>query len=147
MTNVDGGTPPPAAADHAPELPAHLAEFRGQSVDDVVRDLKRSPFFMTSADDARAADGEDNPELDAIRALRDEGTRWENAETLREQGNESARARRWRDGRERYGQGLVALRAERRPGDPNGAAEDARERGLRETLLVNRALCQLELRT
>ena len=124
------------------ELPPHLSE-RHQTVDELARDLKKSPFFMTSLDDAG---DEDNPELDAIRALIYEGTRAETAENLREQGNESARSKQWKDGKEQYTKGLAALRAERKAEDPEGEDEDGKEKRIKEALLANRALCHLELR-
>ena len=133
------------APEMAPDLPPPMAEVRGQSVDDLVKDLKKSPFFMTSLDDAPA--DEENPDLDAIKALMEEGTRLENAENFREQGNEDARARKWKDGKELYTKGLLALRAERREGEPTGEDEDRKELVVKEILLVNRALCHLELRT
>ena len=141
----EAGSGSSRAPELTPELPPHLADLKGQSVDDVVRDLKKSPFFMTSLDDAPA--DEDNPELDAIKALMYEGTRLENAENFREQGNEFARAKKWKDGKELYTKGLVALKAERREGDPTGEDEIGKEDAVKELLLVNRALCHLELRT
>ena len=135
-------SPPP---EQVPELPPQMAEVRNQSVDDLVKDLKKSPFFMTSWDDV--ADDENNPELDAIKALMEEETRFSRAENFREQGNEFARAKKWKDGKELYAKGLLALRAKRKAGDPAGEAEDRKETIVKEILLVNRALCHLELRT
>ena len=123
-----------------PALPPHLTT-PAQTVDEVAADLKKSPFFMTSLDDAT----EDNEHLDAIRALMYEGTRAEVAEGFREQGNELAKMKKWGDSKELYTKGLVALRVERKEGDPMGEEEDGRERAVREACLVNRALCNLEL--
>ena len=132
------------APEMAPDLPPPMAEVRGQSVDTLVKDLKKTPFFMTSLDDAPT--DEENPELDAFKALAEEETRLGKAETFREQGNEHARAKLWKDGKELYTQGLLALRAERRDGEPSGEEEDQKEAAVKEILLVNRALCHLELR-
>ena len=125
-----------------PALPPYLSEMKSQTVDEVAADLKRSPFFMTSLEDA---DDTDNPELDAIRALMYEGTRAEIAEGFREQGNEMAKAKKWSDGKEQYSKGILALRVERKEGDPVGEEEDKRETTVLEACYVNRALCNLEL--
>lgn len=129
--------------DIMPDLPPQMAETRQQTVDEVVRDLKRTPFFMTSLDDA---DDEPNPELDAIKALLYEGSRGEIAENFREQGNEFARDKQWKDGKELYTKGLAALKAAPKDEDPTGPDEDLKEARTKELLLVNRALCHLELR-
>lgn len=126
---------------HSIELPPYLADSKPQTVDEVVADLKKTPFFMTSLDDAG---DEDNPELDAIRALLYEGTRAEVAENFREQGNEFAKEKKWKDGKEVYTKGLVALRQKVNEGEKE---EPERERKVKEALLANRALCHLELRT
>ena len=131
------------AAIPVPALPPHLSEMKNQTVDEVAADLKRSPFFMTSLEDA---DDKDNPELDAIRALMYEGTRAEIAEGFREQGNEMAKAKKWSDGKEQYSKGILALRVDRKEGDPTGEEEDKREKMVLEACYVNRALCNLELR-
>jgi len=123
-----------------PALPPHISAPT-QTVDEVAADLKKSPFFMTSLDDAT----EDNEQLDAIRALMYEGTRTEIAEGFREQGNELAKMKKWGDSKELYSKGLLALRVERKEGDPTGGEEDKRERKVKEACLVNRALCNLEL--
>lgn len=126
-----------------PSLPPQMAEQK-QSVDHLVKDLKRSPFFMTSLDDAG---DEENPELDAIRALIYEGTRAEIASNFREQGNEDARLKRWKEAKEFYTKGLAALKGERKDEDPSGEDENRKEAAIKELLLVNRALCHLEIRT
>ena len=129
----------------APDLPPDMAALKDQSVDEIARDLKRAPIFMTSLDDAPA--DEPNDDLEAIKALMYDGTRLENAENFREQGNEFARARKWADGKEHYTKGLAALRVERKDGDVGEAEENGKETALKAVLLVNRALCHLELRT
>ncbi|MCJ1398240.1 hypothetical protein MMC11_001437 [Xylographa trunciseda] len=126
-----------------PPLPPHLASTRKMSIDEVAADLKKSPFFMTSLDDAA---NEENIEVEAIRALMYEGTRAEVAEGFREQGNEMAKAKKWADGKEFYTKGVVALRVERKEEDPKGEEEDKRELRVKEACLVNRALCHLELK-
>ena len=129
-------------AEPVPALPPYLSE-RHQTVDELAADLKKSPFFMTSLDDAG---DEDNPELDAIRALIYEGSRAEIAGNFKEQGNEMARSKQWKDGKEQYTKGLAALKVERKAEDPDGEEEDRKEKTIKEALLANRALCHLELR-
>ena len=124
----------------APKVSGPVPE-QHQTVDELVKDLKRSPFFMTSLDDV--ADDEENVALDAIRALQYEGTRAEVAENFKEQGNELVREKKWKDAKEMYGKGLLALRD---PKQEKGEGEDGREMKVKELLLVNRALCHLELR-
>ena len=99
----------------------------------------------------RRLDGE-NIELEAIRALQYEGTRAENAQSFREQGNELVKAKRWKDGKEFYTKGIAVL--SRNPQDlqetgetpsADEEAERGKEKELEEVCYVNRALCNLEL--
>lgn len=106
-------------------------------------------------------DGE-NVELDAIRALQYEGSRAEVALGFKENGNEMVKLKRWKDGKEFYTQALGALRGivqERRldlsagvstieaPSTADKAAEILHEKQIEEACYINRALCNLELRT
>lgn len=143
MEHVPDSNPRPARA-MEPTLPPHIAETKDKSVDEIVKDLKRSPFFMTSQDDVEGE--EENPELEAFRALMDEGTRLEQAESARERGNDLVRAKKWKDGKEFYTKGLMALRKASKE-DPTDEDEEKKEEAAKEVLLVNRALCHLELRT
>ena len=94
-----------------------------------------------------------------MRALQYEGTRAEIAQNFREQGNEMARAKRWKDGKEYYTKGLAALK---QPQSISPPAEDGeypttqvlkpeteakKEKEIEEACYINRALCNLELRT
>ena len=125
-----------------PAVPPQMSDEK-QSVDDLVKDLKKSPFFMTSLEDA----GDDeNLELEAIRALIYEGSRAEVASNFREQGNEEARLKQWKEAKEIYSKGLAALKAPRKEEDATGKEEDKKEATVKELLLVNRALCHLEIR-
>jgi hypothetical protein len=124
-----------------PALPPTMTEPK-QSVDELVAEMKKSPFFMTSLEDVG---DEENPALDAIKALIYEGSRGEIASNFKEQGNEDARTKNWKDAKEQYTKGLTALKAPRKEEDPTGEDEDKKESNLRELLLVNRALCHLEL--
>ena len=95
-----------------------------------------------------------------MRALQYEGTRAEIAQGFRERGNEMARENRWKDGKEFYTKGLVALKQiQQDPPAVNGEKGDAeakeevdleaeakKEREVEEACYINRALCNLELR-
>ena len=99
---------------------------------------------------------DENIELEAMRALQYEGTRAEIAQNFREQGNEMARSKRWRDGKEYYTKGLAALKQpQSKPPtvtdnqaptilDPD--SETKKEEEIEEACYINRALCNLELR-
>ena len=94
-----------------------------------------------------------------MRALQYEGTRAEIAQNFREQGNEMARAKRWKDGKEYYTKGLAALKQPqsiRPPSQDTGfqptqdlesEVEAKKEKEIEEACYINRALCNLELRT
>lgn len=133
------------------------SELADQTVEEVYRSLNRLPIFMTELDETDGAGGE-NIALEAIRALVHEGTAIEVAQNFKEQGNSFARARAWKDARDCYNQALTALKAPCNPGegmrpdelDTDSAAakdESAQEREIEEKCFVNRALCNLELRT
>ena len=94
-----------------------------------------------------------------MRALQYEGTRAEIAQNFREQGNEMARAKRWKDGKEYYTKGLAALKQPQsappptEDGEPpstqslDSETEAKKEKEIEEACFINRALCNLELRT
>lgn len=93
----------------------------------------------------RCLDGE-NPELEAIRALQYEGSRFEIAGGFRETGNELAREKKWTDAREFYTKAITTILGEdkwEKPEDPAEAAK--KEKEILEASYVNRALCQLEM--
>ena len=92
-----------------------------------------------------------NSELEAIRALQYEGTPTEIAQNFREQGNEMARVKRWRDAKEYYTKALDALRdtgkKARDDASPNeGGKDEKRIKEIEEACYSNRALCNLSLR-
>lgn len=95
-----------AAAVAGPEATPARDWSRGKTVDEVYRELNKSPFFMTEL--------EENEETEALRALAYEGTPLEVATDFKESGNECFRAKRWADAREYYGKGILVLRAEER---------------------------------
>ena len=91
-----------------------------------------------------------------MRALQYEGTAADIAQGFREQGNEMAKAKRWKDGREYYSKGIAALtHKERLPGSEDSGyrnqtesdveAEIREGREVEEACYTNRALCNLGL--
>jgi hypothetical protein len=139
-----------------PALPPAMEGLRGHTVDEVYKMINRTPLFMTTLDETDGEGGE-NVELEAIKALMHEGTTAEVAGNFRDQGNEQARAKRWRDAKAFYDQALTALKNPNRKFEAEeGAtnldvveidekAEEKKERQLEEACYVNRALCNLEL--
>ncbi|RYP18736.1 hypothetical protein DL765_003758 [Monosporascus sp. GIB2] len=145
--------PSTTTAQMLPELSPGRAMESNKTVDEVVADLKKSPFFMTEL--------EENDETEAFKALAYEGTPSEVASDFKERGNECFKARRWADAKEFYTKGVLVLAAEerkRRNGEPTTPEEDEhgkpqdeaetarRQRAILEALYVNRAACHLELR-
>ncbi|KAK8162164.1 hypothetical protein IWX90DRAFT_466361 [Phyllosticta citrichinensis] len=138
-----------------------MAQVQAQSADEIFAELNRTPLFMTSLDETDGAGG-GNDALEALKALAYEGTKAECAGNFREQGNECARAKHWRDARDFYNQAVAVLRGPDRPvqneeeGDPDmDLAEDQqldpeeeakKEKAIEEACLVNRALCNLEMK-
>lgn len=138
----------------APQLPPQT------SADELLADLNKIPLFMTELEDGPDA----NPDLEALKALAYEGTRADVAENFKTQGNDCVKAKRWADAREFYGKALAVLTghvegvkgALELGGGPVVGDEDdrpvidveeeaRREKVLEEQILVNRALCNLEL--
>lgn len=141
-----------------PALPPAMEGLRGHTVDEVYKMINRTPLFMTTLDETDGEGGE-NVELEAIKALMHEGTTAEIAGNFRDQGNEQAKAKRWKDAKSFYDQALTALKnpktkfeAEEGETDLDAVemdeeAEAQKERQLEEACYVNRALCNLELST
>ncbi|KAI1426811.1 TPR-like protein [Xylaria sp. FL1777] len=172
----DGSTSALLSAAMLPELSPGRAMTQKKTVDEVVAELKKSPFFMTEL--------EENDETEAFKALAYEGTPLENSSEFKEQGNECFKARRWADAKEFYTKGILILAAEERKrkqaaADPSSqessevkskenyeepekdeedeeekekkkkaTSEDEirQERATLESLYVNRAACHIELK-
>ena len=91
-----------------------------------------------------------------MRALQYEGTRAEIAQGFRERGNEMAKEKRWKDGKEFYTKALAALKQPQQmppESDTVGGKEELdpeveakKEKEAEEACYINRALCNLELR-
>lgn len=156
-TNASQDAAPAGAALPEPPPPTN--------VDRLLSEMSQMPIFMTSLPDTSSDPSTSNPGLDALRSIAYEGTRAEIATNFKTQGNDCVREKRWADAREFYTKGLAVLRkeVEGQKGDmesqllaqdPEAGArvvdleeEERTERALEETLCVNRALCNLELRT
>ncbi|KAI0425100.1 TPR-like protein [Xylaria sp. FL1042] len=102
----DDSTSAPLSAAMFPELSPGRAMTEKKTVDEVVAELKSTPFFMTEL--------EENDETEAFKALAYEGTPLENSSEFKEQGNECFKARRWADAKEFYTKGILILAAEER---------------------------------
>jgi hypothetical protein len=142
-------------------LPPAMADVQSKTSDELFTEFNQIPLFMTHLPQPDITDSDSstsNIALEGLRALAYEGTRAEVAANFREQGNECARAKQWKDGQEFYSKALAALRGpqEKNHADLKGdggrvvvqldEAEEARkERELEEVCFVNRALCNLEL--
>ncbi|CAJ2502140.1 Uu.00g049930.m01.CDS01 [Anthostomella pinea] len=157
-TTQNAPTTATAPAAVFPELsPGRAMMAEKKTVDEVVADLKKTPFFMTEL--------EENDETEAFKALAYEGTPLENAVEFKERGNECFVAKRWADAKEFYTKGVLILAAEERArkqdrelasaakkADPatklskEEAEEVDKQRAVLESLYVNRAACHLELR-
>jgi hypothetical protein len=87
--------------------------------------------------------------IEALKALQYEGTRSEVVQGFKDQGNEAVKAKKWTDAKEFYTKGIAILNAKEGKWDkpkPEEVEEEERKLlNLRETVHVNRALCQLEL--
>ena len=110
-----------------PALPPGLAELNSVSRSEFLKQMERHPLFMHSLDQS---DANENPELEALKALAYEGTPLEIAQNFKVQGNEAFHEHRYRDALEFYTKGLAA-----KSEDPE----------LDRTLLLNRAAVNLEL--
>ncbi|KAI1209883.1 TPR-like protein [Annulohypoxylon truncatum] len=137
--------PSPASAAMLPELSPGRAMTEKKTVDEVVAELKKTPFFMTEL--------EENDDTEALKALAYEGTPLEVGSEFKDRGNECFRAKRWADAKEFYTKGILVLAAEERKRvkgerpDPTITEDEVEaQRSALVALYVNRAACHLELR-
>ncbi|GAM86611.1 hypothetical protein ANO11243_046250 [Dothideomycetidae sp. 11243] len=141
-------------------MPPDMAEFKQYTADEVIKEMNKVPLFMTNLDDAGGPEGE-NIQLEALKALAYEGTRAEIAGNFKEQGNEAAREKRWKDAREYYDRAIQSLKmtdeqlqqAKGGEGpsdfevvDLDEEEEKVKEAQILEASHVNRALCNLEMK-
>lgn len=113
-----------------PVLPPQLSDFKNKTTDEVLEELNRMPFFMTSLDNTDGAGGS-NVELEALKALAYDGEPHEIAENFRNQGNDLYKVKRFKDARALYEKGIDVK------------CEDDK---INELLLSNKAACELELK-
>ncbi|KAL7628947.1 HSP70/90 co-chaperone [Parahypoxylon ruwenzoriense] len=142
---TQNGAAATASAALFPELSPGRAMTNRKTVDEVVADLKKTPFFMTEL--------EENDDTEALKALAYEGTPLEVGSDFKERGNECFREKRWVDAKEFYTKGVLVLAAEERrrvrgEKESTETTEDEvkEQKGVLESLYVNRAACHLELR-
>ncbi|KAL9096502.1 MAG: hypothetical protein Q9165_001499 [Trypethelium subeluteriae] len=134
-----------------------MADAKQHTADDVLKMMNKVPLFMTELDETDEQ-GNENVALEAIKALAYEGSRAEQAENFRQQGNEHARMKNWLDAKEFYTRAIGVLKAppksvqDRMDEMPDidiveidEEAEAKKEKDLEEASYVNRALCNLEL--
>jgi len=142
------------ASMNLPPLPPQMAANRAKKDSDFMAELNRVPLFMTELDETDGQGGE-NIALEALKALNYEGTKAEVAANFKEQGNDCAKAKKWPDAREYYAKALEALKGQvpvHQELDGEQVVVDLeqeakKEKDLEEACLVNRALCNLELRS
>ncbi|CAK1367475.1 Hsp70/Hsp90 co-chaperone CNS1 [Cercospora beticola] len=89
-------------------MPPSMEEKRTKTADELLAEMNRVPLFMTTLDETDGEGGE-NVMLEAIKALAYEGTKAEVATNFREQGNETARAKNWKDAREFYSKAIASV--------------------------------------
>ncbi|KAL8827115.1 MAG: hypothetical protein Q9170_007140, partial [Blastenia crenularia] len=135
-----------------PSIPPIMDSVRSHSADEIVQMMKKTPLFMTNLDEGGGGeDDEENIQLEALRALQYEGTRAEIALGFKERGNEMVAEKRWKDAKEFYTKGILALKApENTDTQSVNSIEESdkqQERQIEEACFINRALCNLELRT
>ncbi|KAK2757569.1 hypothetical protein FQN54_004538 [Arachnomyces sp. PD_36] len=130
-----------------PDMPPSMASVKSHTGDEIIDLMNKTPLFMTDMEKATEGD-EENIQLEALRALQNEGTRSEVVQNFREQGNECARAKQWKDGKEFYNKAIAVLNAKEdkwdKPDDVNHEQRQLRMFG--EACYINRALCNLELK-
>lgn len=102
-------------------------EFKGKNAEELHGELNKIPFFMTEFEEGE----EENPQIEALRAMAYEGEPWEIADNFKQQGNECFRSKKFKDAIQFYTQ---ALDQKTENIDVNVAC------------LGNRAQCNLELR-
>lgn len=129
-----------------PQVPPGMASMRGKTSEEILAELNKSPLFMT--------DLEENDDLEALKALAYEGTPAEVSQSFKEHGNDCFKVKQWKDAKEFYGKGvnvlLIEVRKRQKAPKEERAKEDAeevaKEVGILEACLVNRAACNLELK-
>lgn len=151
--------PSPSPSHPGAAMPPAMESVKQHTADEVLAMMNRTPLFMTSLDESGDGDEGENVELEALKALAYEGTPAEVAGNFREQGNEMARMKQWKDAREYYTRAIAALKLPIKPQDKEEGPADMevvevdeeserrKQREVEEASYVNRALCNLEMST
>lgn len=113
-----------------PTLPPQLTQLSSKTVDDVMEELNRSPFFMTKIDETNG-EGGSNLELEALKALAYDGEPDEVALNFKNQGNGQYKIKLYKSAIEFYDKG-ISVKCD--VPDINAS------------LYLNRAACNLELK-
>lgn len=152
-----------------PELPPqlHNMNFQNKTVDQVAKELKRLPFFMTDINDVQEGDDDGDTlgrdQLEALKALAYDGDPEEIAGNFKQQGNEQYKLKKFKDAVVFYTKAISVeqLGEERDPKDIVGEEEYAKDpekakdaakkaaeegRAIKLASLANRAACNLELK-
>lgn len=112
-----------------PELPPQVAEVSSKSTEEIMAELNKLPFFMNDLE--TGDDGEERPEIEALKALAYEGEPDEIAENFKRQGNECYKEKKFKDAVEFYTKGLNVC---------------CDVKYIEAALYLNRAACNLELK-
>lgn len=113
----------------APELPSEIADVAGKTTDQLLEELSNNPFFMENYDPSK--DDGTNAPLEALKAMKEEGTPVERAEGYKEQGNICYKRKQYREALENYTDGIEV---------------DCEDNYTEAALYVNRAACNLALK-
>ncbi|GAV28448.1 hypothetical protein PMKS-001919 [Pichia membranifaciens] len=112
-----------------PELPPQVAEVSSKSTEEIMAELNKLPFFMNDLECGE--DGEERPEVEALKALAYEGEPDEIAENFKKQGNDCYKTKKYQDAVEFYTKGLNVC---------------CDVKYIEAALYLNRAACNLELK-
>lgn len=123
-----------------PVLPPQLQQDSPKTVDEVARELKKLPFFMTDAGDLDNDDEESREQIEALKALAYEGDPEVVAKNFKAQGNEQYMMKRYKDAIVFY---TKAINLE---GLGEKGENPAEGKAIKQACLGNRAACNLSLK-
>lgn len=109
----------------APNLPPGMVNFADKSADEMLNELRQTPFFMNNAEEAG-----DNAQVEALKALQEERSPDEVAELYKTRGNEFYRSKNYKKACECYTKGIEAK---------------CGKKYIEAALYTNRAACNLAL--
>ncbi|ODV60278.1 HSP70/90 family co-chaperone CNS1 ASCRUDRAFT_76294 [Ascoidea rubescens DSM 1968] len=87
-------------------LPPQLNDFTNKSTDEIVKELNKLPFFMTSLNEENS---EDNMQLEALKALVYDGEPEEIATNFKNQGNDCFKSKDYKNAVIYYSKGIAVL--------------------------------------